>query len=41
MRTEGVTALYKGIGPALLRAFPANGVSTCIIMIYIWQHYIM
>ncbi|KAJ2849719.1 carnitine transporter, partial [Coemansia erecta] len=24
MRTEGAGALFRGMGPALLRAFPAN-----------------
>jgi solute carrier family 25 carnitine/acylcarnitine transporter 20/29 len=24
VREEGVGALFKGVGPALLRAFPAN-----------------
>jgi len=24
MKTEGPTALWKGLGPAMLRAFPAN-----------------
>ena len=28
MKTEGITALYKGFTPVMLRAFPANAVST-------------
>jgi solute carrier family 25 carnitine/acylcarnitine transporter 20/29 len=27
MREEGIAALYKGVTPVLLRAFPANAVS--------------
>ena len=27
MREEGVFALYKGVTPVMLRAFPANAVS--------------
>ena len=27
MKTEGITALYKGFTPVMLRAFPANAVS--------------
>ena len=27
MREEGILALYKGVTPILLRAFPANAVS--------------
>lgn len=27
MNNEGITSLYKGVGPALIRAFPANAVS--------------
>ena len=32
MAKEGVTSLYKGIGPAMLRAFPANAVSTVVAL---------
>ena len=31
MREEGIFALYKGVTPVLLRAFPANAVSILII----------
>ena len=31
MAKEGILALYKGVTPVMLRAFPANGVSTCYI----------
>ncbi len=32
MREEGVLALYKGVTPVLLRAFPANAVSISIFV---------
>ena len=28
MKEEGIFALYKGVTPVMLRAFPANAVST-------------
>ena len=28
MREEGLAALYKGVTPVMLRAFPANAVSS-------------
>ena len=31
MRTEGPTALFRGLTPIMLRAFPANAVS------YLWS----
>jgi len=30
LREEGVLALYKGVAPVMLRAFPANAVSSWI-----------
>lgn len=29
LKTEGPTALFKGLGPAMLRAFPANAATFC------------
>jgi len=29
VREEGFFALYKGVTPVMLRAFPANAVSNC------------
>ena len=31
MREEGLVALYKGVTPVMLRAFPANAVSSSYI----------
>lgn len=31
MAKEGIFALYKGVTPVMLRAFPANGVSTIFL----------
>ena len=30
LREEGVLALYRGVTPIMLRAFPASGVSECL-----------
>ena len=31
VRTESYGALFKGIGPIMLRTFPANAVSHCLL----------
>ena len=33
MREEGILALYKGVTPVMLRAFPANAVS--VLQVYV------
>lgn len=36
-RNEGIFALYKGVIPVMLRAFPANAVSLIVFPIYLYQ----
>ena len=38
MREEGLRALYKGVTPVMLRAFPANAVSSLSVQ-FSREHY--